>query len=75
MEEGIIALPILFMVIVAPLWLILHYSAKMKASKALSQVDEETLSDLWQQSEKMEQRIESLETILDEEVPGWRTRS
>ena len=68
-------LPVLFMVIVAPLWLVLHYIAKFKSSKALSQVDEETLADLWKQSEKLEQRIESLETILDEEVPGWRTKS
>lgn len=73
-EELIFVLPIVFLVIVAPLWLVLHYVAKFKASKTLSNVDEETLADLWQLSEKLEQRIESLETILDEEVPGWRTR-
>ena len=74
-SELFFVLPVLFMVIVAPLWLVLHYVAKFRASKALSQVDEETLAELWQLSEKLEQRIDSLETILDEEVPGWRTRS
>ena len=75
MQEELIAIPIVFMVIVVPLWLVLHYVAKFKATKSLSQADEETLADLWQLSEKLERRIESLETILDEEVPGWRTRS
>lgn len=75
MSEELLVIPILFMAIVVPLWLVLHYVAKFKATKSLSQADEETLADLWQLSEKLERRIESLETILDEEVPGWRTRS
>ena len=70
----LMVIPILFMVIVLPLWLILHYAAKFKAAKSLSHADEETLAELWQISEQFEQRIESLETILDEEVPGWRTK-
>ena len=72
--DALIAIPILFIVIVMPLWLILHYVAKFKATKSLSHADEETLAELWQASEKLEQRIESLETILDEEVPGWRAK-
>lgn len=72
--ELLLVIPILFMVIVLPLWLILHYVAKFKATKSLSHADEETLAELWQISERFEQRIESLETILDEEVPGWRTK-
>ena len=75
MSEEIIVIPVLFMVVVLPLWLVLHYVAKFKASKSLSQADEETLAELWQLSDKLERRIESLETILDEEIPGWRTRS
>lgn len=73
--EALIAIPVLLIIFVIPLWLILHYVAKLKATKSLSHADEETLAELWQLSEKLEQRIESLETILDEEAPGWRTRS
>lgn len=73
--EALMVVPILLIIFVIPLWLILHYVAKFKASKSLSQADEETLAELWQISERLEQRIESLETILDEEAPGWRTRS
>ena len=75
MGEDLIIIPILFLTIVAPIWLFLHYTAKFKSAKSLSQADEETLAELWRQAEKFEQRIESLETILDEEVTGWRTRS
>lgn len=72
--EELLVIPILFLTVVAPLWLVLHYVSKFKASKSLSQADEETLAELWKQSEHLEQRIDSLETILDEEAPGWRAR-
>ncbi|WP_457673532.1 envelope stress response membrane protein PspB [Thiolapillus sp.] len=71
----LLALPIVFLVIVVPLWLVLHYWYKSRASKALSKADEETLAELWQLSEKLERRVESLETILDREAPDWRNKS
>ena len=64
-----------FTVVVLPLWLILHYWYKSRAGKALSRADEETLAELWQLSEKLERRVESLETILDREAPDWRNKS
>jgi phage shock protein B len=72
--ELFMALPIIFMVIVVPLWLILHYSSKARIAKNLSKADEETLAELWSLSEKLESRVESLETILDREVTDWRNR-
>jgi len=75
MGEELLVIPIIFLTIVAPLWLILHYVAKFKSAKSLSSSDEEALAELWHQAEKFETRVESLETILDEEVPGWRTQS
>ncbi len=75
MGEELLVIPILFLTIVAPIWLVLHYMAKFKSAKSLSSADEETLAELWHQADQFENRIESLETILDEEVPGWRTRS
>ncbi len=72
--DMLLALPIIFLVVVVPLWLILHYAYKARASKALSKADEEALAELWKLSEKLERRVESLETILDREAPGWRNR-
>ena len=65
---------ILFMVVVLPLALVLHYVTKWRESKGLSREDEKMLEDLWQDAQRMESRINTLETILDDEVPHWRKR-
>lgn len=63
---------IVFMVIVAPLWLIIHYSTRWRSARTLSADDEKILADLWESVPKMEGRIKNLERILDAEVPHWR---
>ncbi|MEQ8964489.1 MAG: envelope stress response membrane protein PspB [Azospirillaceae bacterium] len=65
---------ILFVTIVAPLWLVLHYVTRWRQSKTLSSEDEKMLLELWQSAQRMEARIETLETILDADAPGWRRR-
>lgn len=65
---------ILFMVIVAPIWIIAHYTTKNRALKTLTPEDETLLSEIWDSANKMEERIAVLETILDEESPDWRTK-
>ena len=32
------------------------------------------LEDLWRLSQRLEERLESLETILDGEMPEWRRK-
>jgi len=32
------------------------------------------LDDLWQLSQRMEERLESLEVILDKDDPEWRSK-
>ena len=66
---------ILFLVIVLPLGLILHYVTKWKTSKGLSNEDERMLEELWESAQRMESRINALETILDNEVADWRKRT
>ena len=66
---------ILFMVIVLPLALILHYVTRWRESKGLSREDSRLLEELWQDTQRMESRINTLETILDDEVPQWRKRT
>jgi len=63
---------VLFMVVVAPLWIIFHYSTKARASRGLSTEDEKMLAQLWDSAKRMEDRIETLERILDHDNPGWR---
>ena len=67
-------LGILFMVIVLPLFLILHYVTKWRESKGLTNSDASMLEDVWQGAQRMESRINALETILDEHAEGWRKK-
>jgi phage shock protein B len=63
---------IVFMVIVAPIWLVLHYVSRWRSSRTLSREDERMLVDLWESAKRMEHRIVTLEKILDAEAPQWR---
>ncbi|WP_434996582.1 envelope stress response membrane protein PspB [Vibrio scophthalmi] len=70
-----IALPlVVFMIFVAPIWLILHYRSKRKTSSGLSQEDYQRLEKLSERSESMQKRVDTLERILDAESPTWRRR-
>ena len=74
MEEVIMAPVIIFMVIVAPIWLILHYRSKGQVSQGLSEEEYIQLSNLSEAADKMADRIQTLEAILDAETPEWRNK-
>lgn len=67
-------LPVLFVTICVPLWIVFHYVTKMKMAKGLSPEDEKMLSEVWESTNRMEERITTLERILDVEAPTWRHR-
>ncbi len=67
------AVPLMmFMVFVAPIWVIMHYRSKRKMSEGLSETELNQLNDLSNRAEKMADRIKTLEPILDAESPNWR---
>ncbi len=68
-------IPILLITVCFPLWIVFHYVTKMKTAKGLSVEDEKMLSEVWESTNRMEQRINTLERILDIEAPNWRGRS
>lgn len=75
MSSFLIAGPlIVFLIFVAPLWLLLHYRSKRRMANGLSQDELQTLDRLVNQAESMQQRIDTLEQILDAESPNWRRR-
>ncbi|MGB1027786.1 MAG: envelope stress response membrane protein PspB, partial [Rhodospirillaceae bacterium] len=47
---------ILFLTIVAPLWILLHYLSRWRAGRGLSADDEKMLGDLWESAGRMEER-------------------
>ncbi|HEY5715777.1 MAG TPA: envelope stress response membrane protein PspB [Psychromonas sp.] len=70
-----IAIPLsVFFIFVAPLWLFLHYRSQKQTSKGLSAADQERLQALVKRTEEMQKRIDSLESILDNEAPHWREK-
>jgi len=75
MSEFIGVFMIIIAAVVLPLVVILHYVTKWKSSRTLSGDEQRMLEDLWQDAQKMESRINALETILDDRVPDWRRRT
>ena len=71
----IFVLGLIFLTVVAPIWIIAHYLARWRRSRKLSADDEKSLGELYDIARRMEGRIVSLERVLDAEVPGWRTRT
>jgi phage shock protein B len=67
-------IPILFLTVVVPIWIVFHYITKIKTAKGLTPEDEKMLSEVWESTNRMEERIRTLERILDIEAPTWRQR-
>ena len=67
-------LTIIFMTVIVPLFVVMHYTTKWKATKGLSDDEHQMLEDLWKESQAMQSRVNALETILDSEVPDWRNK-
>ena len=66
---------ILFILIVAPIWLIMHYSRVKHDKRLLDADDREELSLLRERAENLNERIDTLESILDDQTPEWRRRN
>lgn len=64
---------IIFMVIVAPIWITMHYKSVNRANKGLSLEEREQLDELIAQSDQLLARIETLESLLDEHSEHWRS--
>jgi phage shock protein B len=65
---------IVFLVIVAPIWILAHYLTRWRTAKTLSNEDEKLLAELRDYADKLERRINTLERILDAETPHWRSQ-
>ena len=78
MNEGIIAIVVapilLFLIFVAPIWLILHYRSKKQVNQGLSDEEYLRMQDLANIADQMSDRIKTLEAILDSEAPQWRDK-
>jgi phage shock protein B len=65
---------VVFLTIVAPIWIIFHYKTKANAANGLTSRERAELNEMVEVANKMVARIETLEAILDVESPGWRDK-
>jgi len=65
---------VLCLTIVVPLIVVLHFVTKWKQTREISGDDERMLEDMYVMSQRMEERIVTLEKILDDELPDWRKK-
>ncbi len=63
---------IVFLTVVVPIWITLHYRSLNNSSRALSDDDRETLEEMLETVDRMTDRIVNLEAILDADRPNWR---
>ena len=74
MSTAIFVPTIVFMVVVAPVWIIFHYRSKTHLVHGLSSSERADLDEMIETANKMAARIETLESILDVESPDWREK-
>ncbi|MEM7278953.1 MAG: envelope stress response membrane protein PspB [Pseudomonadota bacterium] len=75
MSDTIFVLGVLVLCIPVPLIIIFHYVTRWKKSRELTGNDENMLEELWAQAKRMEDRVVTLETILDDSDPDWRRKT
>ncbi len=65
---------VVFLTVVAPIWIIFHYKSKSNVVNGLSASERAELEEMVEVANKMAARIETLEAILDVESPDWREK-
>lgn len=63
---------VLFLTIVAPIWIIMHYVFKGKSSKGITEDERTQLEEMLAMFDKLDERINTLEEILESDHPDWR---
>ncbi len=58
---NLFVLGVLFLTVVAPIWIVFHYVTRWRTARTLSREDERTLVDLWDVARRIEGRLDALE--------------
>ena len=66
---------IVFLVIVAPLWITMHYRSVNRSSRSLNLEDRESIEYMLQTVDTLTDRIATLASILDADHPQWRQQA
>ncbi len=63
------------LLLVAPVWILLHYATKWHSSKSMTRDDDDLLESLSKAASRMESRLGSLTDILETDIEHKRSSS
>ena len=66
---------LVFLLIVLPMWIRAYYRDRDRQSRALSDDEWQEIRRTLELTEKLEQRLATLEAILDSDHRGWRNQT
>jgi phage shock protein B len=69
---GVLKLATIFSFVLAIIWVNRHYKARRAQAGVLADEEKATLDDLARIAGKLDERVGTLEKILDAEQPKWR---
>lgn len=73
MASSLFVLSIIFITVCLPVIIVMHYATRWRKNREISSDDERMLEELWEMSQRVEERIQTLERILDDdEDREWR---
>ena len=73
MEDVLIPLIVVPTIFVALPWIIFHYISKWKTASALTTEDEKLLDDLYELARRLDDRMSTIERIIQADNPNWRS--
>lgn len=74
MDENLVPIFVVGILFLGLPWLIFHYVTQWKKNGGLTAEDEKLLDDMHVLARRMDERLATLERILDNQEPGWRPR-
>ncbi|NQX87991.1 MAG: envelope stress response membrane protein PspB [Halioglobus sp.] len=63
---------ILFLTVVAPIWITMHYRSVNRSSRSLNEEDRQSIEVMLETVDQLTDRIAALESILNDDHPQWR---
>jgi len=74
MEDVLIPIIVVPVIFLGLPWLIFHYVTQWKKNAGLTVEDERLLDDMHVLARRLDERLATLERILDSQDPAWRPR-
>ena len=70
MGSEIIVIPV---IVIGLPWLILHYITKWKSTATLTREDENLLENVHDTARRLDERLATIERIMDADNPNWKS--